>query len=276
VTIQSLRFPATASVARSIPFIVAAAIRPFLPFLLFIALWQLSVRSLHLSSFLYPAPSSVLASFIDLLRKGILSGYTTVSLRTWFLSVAVSTAIVIPIGFVMSFAPVLNRGLMPVVRFFSSIPELAWLPLAVLWTGYSSSTVFLVIGYTVFFPVLYNIMLGLRQVPQVVIDATRTLGAGRFEVLRDVLFPGSLPGLVTGVRTGASYAFRALLVAELFSGTNVGIGYMIFSGLRSGNTIRTVVGMIVVGVLWLAIEQLFLRPVETATIVRWGITGRVG
>jgi NitT/TauT family transport system permease protein/taurine transport system permease protein len=254
--------------------LAARITRPILPFLVLVALWQASTVAFHMSPFLYPPPSDVLASFGTLLAHGVLPAYIVKSITTWGLAVVISIGIVVPFGFLLAFMPTLNRALMPIVRFMTSVAELAWLPLVVLWLGYSLTTVLLVIGYTVFFPVLFNLMLGLRQVPQVMIDASRTLGATRFQLFSSVYLPGSLPALMTGVRTGASYAFRALLAAELFSGENMGLGYMIFASLRDAVVTRTIVGMIVIGVVWLVIDQLFLRPLEAATIERWGVSVR--
>jgi ABC-type nitrate/sulfonate/bicarbonate transport system permease component len=252
----------------------SGVLRALLPFLLLLLLWQLSTVALHMSPFLYPPPGAVAAAFVPLIAHGVLPAYVVKSIFTWGLAVILSIAIVIPLAFALAFVPTVNRALMPIVRFMTSIAELAWLPLVVLWLGYSLTTVLLVIGYTVFFPVLFNMMLGLQQVPQVMVYASRTLGARPADLIRDVYLPGAMPALVTGVRTGASYAFRALLAAELFSGENMGLGYMIFSSLRDAAVTRTIVGMIVIGAVWLAIDRLFLRPLEAATIERWGISVR--
>jgi NitT/TauT family transport system permease protein/taurine transport system permease protein len=249
-------------------------LRPIVPFVVLVALWQTSVATFHLDTFLYPDPSAVASLAWTMTAHGVLPAYIAASLQTWLLAVGGALVIVVPIAFALAFLPTLNRALMPVVRFMTAVAELAWLPLAVLWSGYTLATVLFVVGYTVFFPVLFNTMLGLAQVPQSVIDATRTLGARRWQLLSNVYFPGALPGLVTGVRLGSSYAFRALLVAELYSGENLGVGYMIFSALRDGVTARSIVGMIVLGIVWLSVDRLFLRPIEVATIERWGLSRR--
>jgi NitT/TauT family transport system permease protein/taurine transport system permease protein len=119
--------------------------------------------------------------------------------------------------------------------------------------------------------VLYNTLLGVRTAPQILVNAVRSLGATRFQVLRLVILPAALPGIITGLRLGAGFAFRGLVFAEMVA-AKTGIGYLIFEGAQAQQTSRTIVGMIVMGLLWLAIDQFYLRPIERATIQRWGLT----
>ena len=130
-------------------------------------------------------------------------------------------------------------------------------------------TIVLALIYVVFFPVLYNTLLGVRTAPQVLVNAVRSLGASRWQVLRYVILPSALPGIITGLRVGAGFAFRGLVFAEIVA-AKTGIGYLIFEGAPTQQTARTIVGMIVMGLIWLAIDHVYLRPIERATIERWG------
>jgi NitT/TauT family transport system permease protein/taurine transport system permease protein len=95
------------------------------------------------------------------------------------------------------------------------------------------------------------------------------------QVLRLVILPAALPNILTGLRVGAGFAFRGLVFAEIIAAKS-GIGYLIFEGTESHQTARTIVGMIVMGLLWLAIDQFYLRPIERTTIQRWGLTTEAG
>ena len=72
-------------------------------------------------------------------------------------------------------------------------------------------------------------MVGVRTVPQVLVNAARSLGAGRWQVLREVILPSALPNIITGFRVGAGFAFRGLIFAEIIAAKS-GIGYLIFEG----------------------------------------------
>ena len=139
-----------------------------------------------------------------------------------------------------------------------------------IWWGYGYTTILISLSYVIFFPVLYNTLLGVRSVPQVYIHAAQALGANRWQVLGNVILPSALPSIITGFRVGAGFAFRGLVFAEIIS-AKTGIGFMIFEGTTYHETARTVVGMIVMGLAWLFINNFYLKPLERATVERWGL-----
>ena len=147
---------------------------------------------------------------------------------------------------------------------------IAWIPIATLWFGYGFGAITFVIFNAVFFIVAYNTLLGVSTIPMPLRHAAASLGAGRWAMLTEVLLPGALPNIVTGIRTGLGFAWRGLIAAEMIA-TNVGLGYMLFVARDFYRTEVIVFGMIVIGVLWLLIDRLLLAPLERATIERWGM-----
>ena len=116
-------------------------------------------------------------------------------------------------------------------------------------------------------------MLGVRTVPRLYRYAVLTLGGNWRQVVFQVLLPGAIPYIVGGVRLGIAYGWRALIAAEIVVGTG-GLGYLIFKAETFHLTARIIAGMIVIGVLWYATDYFFLRPLEEATIERWGLVYR--
>jgi len=112
--------------------------------------------------------------------------------------------------------------------------------------------------------------LGVTGIAMPLRHAAASLGASRWQLLTEVLLPGALPNIVTGIRTGLGFAWRGLIAAEMIA-TNVGLGYMLFVARDFYRTEVIVLGMIVIGVLWLLIDRLLLAPLERATIERWGL-----
>ena len=96
----------------------------------------------------------------------------------------------------------------PLVNLLQAIPGLAWIPFAILWFGLGQGAVTFIIVMSVFFPVLHNLLTGIRMVQPVLIEAVQTLGAGRAAVIRHVIFPATLPNLMTGIRLGIAFGFR--------------------------------------------------------------------
>ena len=100
--------------------------------------------------------------------------------------------------------------------------------------------------------------------------AAASLGANGWTLIVQVILPGALPNIVTGIRTGLGFAWRRLIAAEMIA-TNVGLGYMLFLARDFYKTEVIVFGMIVIGLIWLIIDRLLLAPLERATIERWGL-----
>jgi NitT/TauT family transport system permease protein/taurine transport system permease protein len=238
--------------------------------LLFLLAWQISVPIVDLEPYFYPAPTDVAVAFVDLVRKGILPVYVVDSLERYVVGVAIGVFAGIFFGVLIGLNATASRLLSPTINFLFAIVEVAWIPIFVIWWGYGYKTILIALTYVVFFPVVYNTLVGVRTVPQPLINAVRALGASRLQVLTNVILPASLPSIITGLRVGAGFAFRGLIFAEIVA-AKTGLGYLIFEGAQTQQTARTIVGMICVGLLWLLIDQFYLKPVERATIERWGL-----
>jgi ABC-type nitrate/sulfonate/bicarbonate transport system permease component len=254
---------------------VARALKGTLGVAVLLGAWQLSVPLVGLGPYFYPAPSDVIAAFGDLIDKGILPAYLGDSLWRYLAGLSAGAALGIASGILVGVSRRASLMLSPLLKFLFAIVEVAWIPIFVVWFGYGVKTIVLTLIYVVFFPVLYNTLLGVRTAPQILVNAVRSLGASRLQVLRLVILPSALPNIITGLRVGAGFAFRGLVFAEIIAAKS-GIGYLIFEGTESHQTARTIVGMIVMGLLWLAIDQFYLRPIERATIQRWGLTTEAG
>lgn len=175
-----------------------------------------------------------------------------------------------PLGIAMGVNRHVATFLTPLLRFFSVLAGIAWIPIATLWFGYGFGAIVFVIFNAVFFIVAYNTLLGVAAIPMRLRHAAASLGAGPGAMLFEVLLPGALPNIVTGIRTGLGFAWRGLIAAEMIA-TNVGLGYMLFVARDFYRTEVIVLGMIVIGAIWLLLDRLVLAPIERATIERWGL-----
>lgn len=232
--------------------------------------WQLSVPLVDLPAYFYPAPLDVIDAFFELMRKGILPAYVADSMGRFAAGTLIGATLGLFFGVLIGLSRTASRLLSPLISFLFAVVEMAWIPLFVLWWGYGIKTILVALTYVVFFPVLYNTILGVRTVPAVLVNATRSLGASRWQVIWMVVLPAAIPNILTGLRTGAGFAFRGLIFAEIIAAKS-GVGYLIFEGATTQQTDRTIVGMLAMGFLWLFIEYLYIRPFERATVGRWGM-----
>jgi taurine transport system permease protein len=243
------------------------------PLLALVAIWAIVVPVFGVNPRIFPSVGSVADAAADSIRDGSLIRHIGASLLRVGLGTLIGVVTAVPLGIAMGVSPAVSLFLTPLFRFFSVLAGIAWIPIATLWFGYGFGAIVFVIFNAVFFVVAYNTLLGVSTIPMTIRNAAASLGAGRWAMLTEVLLPGALPNIVTGVRTGLGFAWRGLIAAEMIA-TNVGLGYMLFVARDFYRTEVIVLGMIVIGLLWLLIDRLFLVPLERATIERWGLVRR--
>lgn len=243
------------------------------PLLALVAIWAAVIPLFDVNPRVFPSVGAVGTAALDSIRDGTLFAHVGASLLRVALGTLIGIATAVPLGIAMGVSPTVASFLTPLFRFFSVLAGIAWIPIATLWFGYGFGAIVFVIFNAVFFVVAYNTLLGVRTIPPTLRNAAASLGAGRWALLTEVLLPGALPNIVTGIRTGLGFAWRGLIAAEMIA-TNVGLGYMLFVARDFYRTEVIVFGMIVIGVLWLLIDRLLLVPLERATIERWGMVRR--
>ncbi|MGH2374327.1 MAG: ABC transporter permease [bacterium] len=243
------------------------------PFVVLIIAWTAAVRAYDVPLRVFPAPADVAAALAQQWRTGAIAGHVTASLTRVIVGGSLAIAASIPLGIAISTNRAVAAFFTPLLRFFAVLAGIAWIPLATLWFGYGFGAITFIIFNAVFFIVVYNTILGVTQIPPMLINAAYSLGANRWHVLTEVLLPGALPNIVTGIRTGMGFAWRGLIAAEIIA-TNAGLGYMVFLARDFYRTEVIVLGMIVIGAIWVAIDRLILAPIERRTIERWGLARR--
>ncbi len=249
------------------------ALRAFVPFIPILALWAIVAEMEIFPRAFFPGPVEVVRSFMTLTYKGILPAYLEDSLVRLVVGALAGMALGIPLGIVVGLSATAHRVLWPVLLFFQAIGDIAWLPILLIWFGFGLTTMTFIIVYTVLFPVVLNTVLGVRSVPVDMHRAAQSLGASRARILWEVVLPGGLPNIITGLRNGLGYGWRALIAAEMIVGTS-GIGFMMFDARRAGSVVEIMLGMIVLGLLWYVVDAWILAPIERATGERWGMVQR--
>lgn len=160
----------------------------------------------------------------------------------------------------------------PLVTAMNAISGIAWIPLALAWFGPGTAMVIFIIWNASFFLVFGNTMLGVRLVPEVLGDSLLTLGASRTQVLRQVVFPGAMPYVMSGLRSGLGFGWRAVIAAELIGATS-GLGQWIFVAQEFARADIIVAGALTIGLIGVIMDRAILAPLERRTIERWGLVG---
>ncbi len=244
-----------------------------LPFVILVSVWWVVKLTFRLSPTTLPSPWEVVVATGPLIQQGILVDYVRQSTERIALASLLGTVVAVPVGLILGSNRWLSLAFHPYFKFFQALSGIAWLPLVLVWFGFTEKTMQSIILYTVFFPVVFNTMVGVRTVPPHLASAVRVLGAGRLRLIRDVWLPGALPSILVGVRLGLAYGWRALIAGEMVIGLG-GIGFLLFQSQSFHQTDRILVGMVLIGLLWMFIDHGFLRPIERATVERWGMVQR--
>ena len=251
---------------------LSSVLRAMFPFVVAIVVWWAVWAILNPPEIILVSPASVFGSFIDAIREGVLPTFITRSLGRLAIGTMIAIGIGVPMGWLLGLDEDVAQAAEPVMRFFNAVSGIAWLPAMIIWFGFTETTIQAVIVYTMLFPVAFNAMIGVRTIPSRFRDACRTMGAGTMRIIRDVYMPGSFPSVMTGLRLGIGFGWRALIAGEFVVGTTAGggLGFFIFDARTQGVIGKVMAGMIVLGLLWLLMDRLILRPIEESINVRWG------
>lgn len=235
--------------------------------LVVIAAWQCAVVLTHAT--IFPAPLAVLRAFAELWRKGLLGRYIVDSLRRVVIGYGLGVLLAIPFGILLGWFPPLGRAFNPLIQMMRPISPLAWTPLAVIWFGVGDVSPIFLIFLASFFSIVVACMNAVRNIPQVYLLGARNFGLSTPELLRRVVFPAILPRLLTGLRLALGIAWVVVVAAEMIA-VDSGLGYLIIDSRNAGKRYDLVVaGMLIIGVIGLALDVL-VRRVEKIRSVQWG------
>jgi ABC-type nitrate/sulfonate/bicarbonate transport system permease component len=234
-------------------------------------LWQLWALTLPENT-RAPSPARAMATFLELTAKGDLPMSMLQSLSRVLAGFAIGGGLGVLLGTFMGANRAIRANIEPIVEGFRPIAPMAILPIAILWFGTGTPAALAIVSYAAFFPVLLNTIHGVMRVDRKLVQAARTMGVSRANILRRVVFPAALPGTLLGLRLGMGTAWTAIIAAELAvgaksgGGTSGGIGQMMFVFYAYSVDLNgIVVCMIVVGVVALLLDRVF-RAAERAAL----------
>jgi ABC-type nitrate/sulfonate/bicarbonate transport system permease component len=233
----------------------------YLPNLTFLALtvvaWQIASTvwlpriDPHMAV-LMPAPTSIAKTAAGLIASGELFYHLFASLRREA-TAFVFAAIAIPLGMAMGWSRLVYNQINPIMEILRPIPPLAWIPLSILWFGLGDEQNEFIIFLGMFFPILVNTIVGVKNIDPNLVRAARSLGAPEYKVLWRVVLQGAMPQIITGVRIGLGVGWMALVAAELV-GASSGLGFLINDARSMLRTDTIAVGMLAIGIIGLTID----------------------
>jgi NitT/TauT family transport system permease protein/taurine transport system permease protein len=244
-----------------------------LPFALILLAWGLAPLLADYPPYILPSLPELAQRAVEMVSDGSLLDQTLASLQRLALGFAIGNLLAIPLGLAIALNRTASDLLRPALTFLQSIAGIAWVPLAIIWFGIGSGTVIFVIANTIFFATLYSTITGVERIPNILYRAVRSHGGSGLQILTQLVLPGAFVQIILGLRNAMAYGWRALVAAEMIAGTS-GLGYMTIEAVQWYQTATVMLGMILIGVLWLVLDRAIFVPIERATIRRWGMIER--
>jgi len=204
-----------------------------------------------------PAPGDVAAVTVASLRDGTLLTNLLTSLVRVLEGFAIAAAAALALGVVAALCAPVRLMLEPVIELVRPIPPLAFLPMFLVWFGLGETSKVAFIAYTTFFPMFVGVAAAVLRVDVMLLRAAATLGATRGDLLRRVVLPAALPGIIVALRLGFGLALFVIVGAE-FMGADAGLGNLIMEGRTFFNPPQIVMGALVLGALGSLVNALLV------------------
>ena len=194
--------------------------------LIVLALWEIGARLGLIPAQTLAAPSTVVATLLQMMASGELPANLLVSFGRAAAGLAIGVSGGVIFGLIAGLSHAGEMAVDPVMQIKRTIPVVALAPLFIVWFGIGETPKVALIAFATLFPVYLNLFNGIRGVDPRLIDAARSFGLDRQELIRHVILPGALPSLLVGVRYALSIAVIMLVIAEQIN-ASAGLGYLI-------------------------------------------------
>ncbi|MFF7360362.1 ABC transporter permease subunit [Streptomyces sp. NPDC008125] len=243
---------------------------PALSVLALLLLWQ-GAYALGLSATL-PSPAAVASSLGDARRDGTLWPALGHSLLRTAVGFAVSVVLGTLLGLLIHRVRAARGALAPVLSALQSLPAAGLVPLGVIVFGESEAAVYAVVLLGAVPSVALGVAGALGQIPPLLIRAGRSLGATGPALVRHILLPAALPGLVAALRQGWTFGWRALMTAELITATPLpGVGQLLSTGKENDDTALVLAAVLLVLTVGIVMESALFTPVERRVLRARGL-----
>ena len=225
-----------------------------------LGVWHLVTAGGYISAIFLPSPQQVVGQARRYLTDGSLFWHVLTSGRRVLVGFLLAAAVAVPLGIVLGTSRTAKALFDPILSIIRPLPSLSWIPLTILWFGIDEGQKYAIVFMGTFASALLYVMESTRRVDPLLIKAAQNLGATRLDVLREVILPGSLPGIISGLKVCLALAWTCVLSAEMVAATH-GLGALIWFAKDWNNMALVMVGMVSISITVLVIDSAF-RVIE--------------
>lgn len=199
-----------------------------LPWILPVALlilWQVCSTVGIINARLFPPPSTIVLTAVELLQSGELYYHLGISTYRAIVGILIGGGIGFVLGLINGLFPFAGKFFDTTIQMVRNVPHLALIPLVIIWLGIGETAKIFLVALGVFFPIYVNTYHGIRTVDRGLIEMGKVYGLSGWELFKKVILPGALPSIFVGLRYSLGLMWLTLIVAETIA-TDSGIGYM--------------------------------------------------
>ncbi|WP_233416827.1 ABC transporter permease [Halovulum marinum] len=215
---------------------------------------------------LLPPIRDIVTSFFTNLTDGNLITALGASLFRIGMGFLIGTTLALVLGCLIGWYQTMEYIFDPLIEAVRPIPPLAYIPIIIIWFGIGEFSRVLIITIACFMVCVVNVIAGMKNVPQVYVDAASTMGATRFQVFRTVAVPAATPFIITGYRIALAAAWTTLVASELLAAQN-GLGFLLQEGRRYFLTDQVMMIIIIIGACAFIMDRIF-RKIQ-ARLMQW-------
>jgi NitT/TauT family transport system permease protein len=219
---------------------------------LVVLLWKACIAVFDLSPFVLPQPEKVAGGMKELVESPGFWGHVQTTLTETLVGFVIALVAGVAIGAVLGRIAWLERALRPVIVASQVVPKVALVPLFIVWFGFGMTSKIVIAALLAFFPIMLNVMLGVRSVDPGQRDVMRSLNASRMQTFWRLEYHSTLPYVIAGMEIGIVFAIIGAVVGEYLGG-NKGLGYLIVSSLNALNAEQLFAVIVVLTLLGFAL-----------------------
>jgi NitT/TauT family transport system permease protein len=226
---------------------------PPLTFVAMVALWWGAVEAFSIPAYLLPGPGPVFSRLIS--DASMLWTHSQVTLIEILLGFGLTIVTAIPLGLLIALSALAKQIVYPPIMLMQLVPKIAVAPLFLVWLGFGLESKVLLTVLMTFFPLLLASISGFMILDDRLLYLTKSMGASSFDTFRYLRFPAALPVIFSGIKTSATIAATAAIVAE-FVGANKGLGYVLLRGTSTMDIELVFAVLVVLTLVGIAINYL--------------------
>jgi sulfonate transport system permease protein len=237
----------------------------------FIGIWQLVFVLGIFPRVSLPSPAMVALSFADLFASAIL--FTSIGMTMWRLIISFSISIIlgVGVGLLMIRFRSFGKTMSSFALGLQSFPSIAWVPFAILLIGLNDFGIFFVVVMSSIFSVILSTYSGISNIPAIYVRAAENMGATGLTLFRLVMLPAATPSLIIGVRQAWSFAWHALIGAEILIAASVGLGHILLVGREFQLMDQIIAAMITIFTIGFVFDRLIFYRLEDKVRDKWGL-----